>query len=428
MDIGFLGGFLGGTAVSVLVAGTVSLMAPLPPDDPGTGAQVDLSTPAGSGFNAERQDTNPVLPNDQAQQPSGLAEVTQPGIRPQNPAGSGPSLPEADTSVAPVSPVTVGGVDLPSAGTDADGGALGTDVAIVTPLADPSPSAAGPSSRITTPSALDSPGITIPDNRLPQIEAPVTEVTPPSAEGTPSTTDQDDPATQDDQAVTADAASVPAYIRNASAFTVPDGLPLMAIVLIDAGVGGMDVSMLASIGFPVTFVVDPTVDGATERAAYYRNAGFEVLAMAPSGLTADNVGDAAQAISTVMPTALGMLERPGESLQGDGVTAAATVETLQVQGLALLAFRNGLNQAVKDAQRVGLPAGVVFRELDGEQESSLTMKRYLDRAALKAGQDGSVVMVGRTLPETVTALFSWAQTTRARSVALAPLSAVLLAN
>ena len=52
-------------------------------------------------------------------------------------------------------------------------------------------------------------------------------------------------------------------------------------------------------------------------------------------------------------------------------------------------------------------------------------RRYLDRAAFKAAQEGRVVVQGTTRPETVQALLEWTVEGRAGSVELAPASAVL---
>ena len=54
------------------------------------------------------------------------------------------------------------------------------------------------------------------------------------------------------------------------------------------------------------------------------------------------------------------------------------------------------------------------------------ISRFLGRAAFAAAQEGAAVVVGRTRPDTVTALFSWALANRTEGVALAPVSAVLL--
>ena len=60
---GFAAGFLKGAIASVVVGVGVSLMAPLPPVDPADETAVEVPTPEGSGFNAARTDTNPVLPD-----------------------------------------------------------------------------------------------------------------------------------------------------------------------------------------------------------------------------------------------------------------------------------------------------------------------------------------------------------------------------
>jgi polysaccharide deacetylase 2 family uncharacterized protein YibQ len=47
------------------------------------------------------------------------------------------------------------------------------------------------------------------------------------------------------------------------------------------------------------------------------------------------------------------------------------------------------------------------------------------RAEFAAAQEGAVIVAGRTRPDTVTALFSWALGDRNEGVAIAPVSAVL---
>jgi polysaccharide deacetylase 2 family uncharacterized protein YibQ len=56
------------------------------------------------------------------------------------------------------------------------------------------------------------------------------------------------------------------------------------------------------------------------------------------------------------------------------------------------------------------------------------MRRFLDQAAFRAAQDGSVVMLGRVRPDTISALLLWGLQDRAERVMLAPLSAVLKAS
>jgi len=88
-------------------------------------------------------------------------------------------------------------------------------------------------------------------------------------------------------------------------------------------------------------------------------------------------------------------------------------------------FPRGLPVAEQSAARQGVPAATLFREIDSDRERATVITRYLDRAAFAAGQQGSVIVVGHTYADTVTALFSWVLGNRSEGVALAPVSAVL---
>lgn len=90
-----------------------------------------------------------------------------------------------------------------------------------------------------------------------------------------------------------------------------------------------------------------------------------------------------------------------------------------------MTWDKGLNAGEQVARRDGVPSAMVFRRLDGANENASTVRRYLDRAAFKAAQDGAVAVVGQTSPETVAALMEWAVEGRSASVALAPITAVL---
>ena len=67
----------------------------------------------------------------------------------------------------------------------------------------------------------------------------------------------------------------------------------------------------------------------------------------------------------------------------------------------------------------------IYRNLDANDESTATIRRYLDRAAFKAAQDGRVLVLGRTRPETIAALLEWAVEGRAATVALGPVTAAM---
>jgi polysaccharide deacetylase 2 family uncharacterized protein YibQ len=104
------------------------------------------------------------------------------------------------------------------------------------------------------------------------------------------------------------------------------------------------------------------------------------------------------------------------------------VPVLGAQGRGLVTFDRGLNAADQVARRTLVPAATIFRVLDGEGENAALMRRYLDRAAFKAAQEGQVLVLGSARPETVSAILEWAVEGRSTTVTLAPATAVLNTN
>ena len=216
--------------------------------------------------------------------------------------------------------------------------------------------------------------------------------------------------------------------RYARPFENAAGKPLFSIVLIDTGGPLLDREALAAMPFPVTFVLDPTQAGADLAASIYREAGQEVAMLAtglPKGATAADIEVSFAAHAAALPEAVAVLDPETGGFQGDRPLSTLVVPVVKGQGRGLLSWDRGLNAAAQVAQREGLRSGVIFRRLDGEGEPKAQIRRYLDRAAFKAAQDGRVIVAGETRPDTVAALLEWAVEGRAATVALAPLSAAL---
>jgi len=165
----------------------------------------------------------------------------------------------------------------------------------------------------------------------------------------------------------------------------------------------------------VTFVLDPLAPGAAEAAAIYRAEMQEVVFAAaglPPGATAADVEQTFQSHALALPEAGAVVDLPEGGFQDDRA----------------LTFDKGLNAGDQVARREAVPAALIFRELDAGGESAPVIRRYLDRAAFKAAQDGQVVVLGHATPDTIAALMEWSLEGRAGSVALAPLTAVLQAR
>lgn len=238
-----------------------------------------------------------------------------------------------------------------------------------------------------------------------------------------------DPAT--DPAADGEQAAKTPLVEFARAFENPDQKPIYSIVLIDNGAADLDRKALADLPFPVSFAIDPMWDNAAALAAIYRDAGQEVLMMAtgiPEGATASDLEVSLAALSAKLPEAVAVLEQVDVVFQDNRPLATQIVPILAAQGRGLVTWDQGLNAADQVARREGLPSAMAFRSLDSEGEGTETIRRYLDRAAFRAAQEGRVVVVGTTRPETIEALIAWGLEGRSATVALAPISAALTVN
>lgn len=226
----------------------------------------------------------------------------------------------------------------------------------------------------------------------------------------------------------ADLSDLPPLQRFSRAFDNPDGKPVFAVVLIDTGEATLDRAALAALPFAVTFAVDPLAPDAAARAAVYRAAGQEVVMLATGiaeGANASDIEVAFQSMEQGLPEAVAVMDLPALGFQDNRPLASLVVPVVAAQGRGLLTWDQGLNAADQVARREDLAAAVAFRNLDSKGEDRAAIRRLLDRAVFKAGQDGRVTVVGQTRDETVAALLEWTVEGRAASVAMGPLSAAL---
>lgn len=263
-------------------------------------------------------------------------------------------------------------------------------------------------------------GVTI--GRLPRIGD-----APPAAEDEALPAAEANPEAAPDVVIDGEA-ELPPLQKYARVFENPDAKPLFSIILIDTGGADVDRAALAAMPFPVTFALDPSAPNAAEASKIYRAAGQEVIMVAtgiPPGATASDLEVTFGSHALALPEAVAVIDTEFGAFQADRPLATQVVPILKAQGRGLISWDRGLNAADQVARREGLPAGMVFRKLDGKGENKSAVRRALDRAAFKAVQDGRVMVIGQTLPETVAALMEWAVEGRAETVALAPVSAVL---
>jgi polysaccharide deacetylase 2 family uncharacterized protein YibQ len=366
-------------------------------------AETDAETDGGSRPEPSASDAAPEVPV--AEAPAAMSEV---------PAAiaEAPAVETAASALQPAPPASV--VQLVPA---REGGALGvaTPEAPPTELAQAEAPAMAPAPRILRPGAPEAGART-----LPQIVAPGRTELPATPEETTAEAAPEAPAADED---------VPALVAHAAPFDAAETRPLIAVVLIDEPDARLDISALTDFTFPVAFAIDPTRPDAAERAAAYRAAGFEVLMLGsviPEGATATDTEVALAAARRNLPEAVALLDTPESRIQSDRAVLEAAVGAVAREGQGLVAFPRGMNTAEQMAARVDVPAATIFRLLDDEDQRATLITRFLARAEFAAVQEGAVIVAGRTRPDTVTALYSWALGDRNEGVAIAPVSAVLL--
>lgn len=210
-------------------------------------------------------------------------------------------------------------------------------------------------------------------------------------------------------------------------FDNPDGKPLFAILLADDLNPATDRETLAALPFAVTFVIDPAAQGAAEAAAIYRKAGQEVMmatTAVPKTASPADLEQNYQSLDMALPEAVAVLGVAGLDADSQRLATSA-VPIISAQGRGIVTMERGLNAVDQVARREGVPQATIFRLLDAAGETVPVVRRYLDRAAFRAAQEGSVVVLGSTRPDTIAAILQWTVEGRGASVALAPISAVL---
>lgn len=210
---------------------------------------------------------------------------------------------------------------------------------------------------------------------------------------------------------------LPAFIRFALPVDTAPGQPQMAILIVDIGEGGVSAEDLSSLPAGITLVVDPRRGKAKERAIHYRSKGHEVAVLLPASFAPSTF---AEEIADWPVVALVDLEKGGRARRDRAASLASRA------GLGLVLGSDAAPAEIEAIRARGLPAGRIFQVLDDEGESSFAMRRILTRSALKAKEEGRVILAAHSLAPSVEAITKWMDTLSARSVSLAPITAVLL--
>ena len=147
----------------------------------------------------------------------------------------------------------------------------------------------------------------------------------------------------------------------------------------------------------------------------------------PAGATPTDAEVTLGAALRAVPEAVGVLEGVTTGVQQERDASDQVTQFLAASGHGFILQSKGLNTAQKLAEREGVPSATVFRDFDSADQTPTVIRRFLDQAAFRAGQEGGVIMMGRLRADTISALILWGLQDRASRVDLAPVS-VLLTN
>ena len=402
---------------------------------------------AASGVTVDSE--SPVLPSPQSMAPEAPssegrlsistepAQPAPPEVEENSGAFSGGGTDRADAPVD-AAPAPETGQDGATADPQAPDAPQAPEQDAETGTTDPAPTEAQPVTPRTigagAPSGtIDNLAEGVTTDRLPSLRDVPTD---PAPETAPDTETENAEGGQDSGQV-ADTAPIPqaagddprpAIERFAVELANPDNKPLMSIVLIDDGSSPIGPDAVLDFPYPISMAVDAAWPGALQRSQAYRAAGFEVLAIAdlPDGASAVDTEVAMQTFLNAVPEAVAVMEAPGDELQANRDASEQMASILLETGHGLIMFPDGLDTAQKLVAKAGVPSATVFRDFDGAGQDGAAVRRFLDQAAFRAGQEEEgVIMVGRLRPDTISALLLWGLQDRASRVALAPVSAVL---
>lgn len=389
-------GALVGLVFSGSLAAVLSLVTPLPDAGAATGGNVAAEPAASAETDAQRQTTvEKTVTEETAAAPDDSAAT--PGAAP---AESAPAPPQADQAAATPAPSQ----------TEAPAPAAPADENQQIALATPQPAAPAPAQ----------PAPAEPAPAQPAPAQPEPEATAPASP---------EPVEEEPARVIATPGGLAPFKANAEIYSGDRSQPLLAIVLTDVTSENqtrLDEIML--LPGPLAVVVPAGSAGAEATILDARDAGFEAMvgvgSAEVSGASAS--GEVAAALSdrlAASPMVLGAA-LAGEALQASAAAEGA-VSALADNGFALLDMTaDGGGAPYRLAKSRNAPAAPNGRRFD-EADSSALVFQSLERAAFDARRTGAFVVVGAATPAVLTGLRRWMNVKANRSVAVAPLSAVI---
>ena len=231
-----------------------------------------------------------------------------------------------------------------------------------------------------------------------------------------------------------------AWLKNSVAFSVPQGRPLIAVVLDDVGVARNHAELAIDLPGVITLSFMTYADGVADMAARARAKGHELMLHVPMEPLGHEI-DAGPHVLTVgasesellkrlawgldrFPGYVGINNHMGSRFTQDERGMQVVLAELKRRNLLFLDSRT-ISNTVGDklAARMGVPHVMRDVFLDNEMDEAAVI-RQLMQAERVAASKGQAIAIGHPHPATIAAIRAWMPKAEARGFVIVPLSAV----
>ncbi len=231
----------------------------------------------------------------------------------------------------------------------------------------------------------------------------------------------------------------PAWKRYATAVTVPEGQPRIAVVIDDVGVNRARSIDAMSLPATVTLAFLPYGDDVQKLADKARTMGHEVMLHLPMQPDSDKDDPGPKALLTSLPPGalgeriaanmdsftgyVGFNNHMGSKFTADQAGMGAVMEAAKSRGLMFLDSRTTPHsKGGAAAARFGVPA--LSRDIFIDNVATeAAVRQQLDKAVAMAREKGHAIVIGHPHEATIAALRAWIPTLK--DVSLVPITALL---
>ena len=231
-----------------------------------------------------------------------------------------------------------------------------------------------------------------------------------------------------------------AWLRNSVAFAVPQGKPVIAVVLDDVGVARNHAELAIDLPGVITLSFMTYADGVADMAARARAKGHELMLHVPMEPLGHEI-DAGPQVLTVgasedellnrldwgldrFPGYIGINNHMGSRFTQDERGMRIVLAELKRRNLLFLDSRTiGNTVGDKLAARMGVAHVIRDVFLDNEMDEAAVIKQLM-QAERVAASKGQAIAIGHPHPATIAAIRAWMPKAQARGFVIVPLSAV----